>query len=121
MKRFLSIFVFVIAAQSAHAVEFVCQSNSQLKLTLSGVQASPATVSNISLEDKQVPQDSLITSVGETADSIAVEFVNLATASAFEFEIGKEALQLPSFTLDVFELGSPGSPSQSHVFSCVTQ
>jgi hypothetical protein len=30
-------------------------------------------------------------------------------------------LGLSSFTLNVFELGSPGSPSQSHIFSCVTK
>tara|TARA_B110001454_G_C12723310_1_gene436535 strand:+ start:15352 stop:15687 length:336 start_codon:yes stop_codon:yes gene_type:complete len=111
----------MIAANSAQAADIVCQSSTQLTLQLSGVKSAPFSIEAISLADKTVPNDALLTSVAETSDSVLVEFVNLTTASAFDFEVGKEALSLPSFTLEVFELGSPGSPSQSHLFSCVTK
>lgn len=121
MKQLLSILFLMIAAHSAQAADIVCQSSSQLTLQLSGVKSAPFSIDAISLADKSVPNDAMLTSVAETSDSILVEFVNLTTASAFDFEVGKEVLNVSSFTLDVFELGSPGSPSQSHLFSCVTK
>lgn len=119
MKYLFCIAFFLITTVTAQAADIVCHSSSNLTLQLSWVKLSSVSIDAILLVDNMVPNDAMLTSVAETSDSILVEFINLTTASAFNFEMGKESLDQSSFTLSVFELGSPGSPSQSHIFSCV--
>lgn len=125
MKYLLSVLFLVLGAHSAAArTDVVCQSDTQLTLKLVDIMASPVQIKTILIGDNTVPNaesEAMITYVNETSESIVAEFVNLETASAFDFEMGKESLNFKSFTLSVHELGSPGSPSQSHQFSCETQ
>lgn len=125
MKFLLSLLFFVLGAYSAQArTDVVCHSDTQLTLKLMDVHASPVQIKTVLIGNNTVPNaesEALISYVNETSESIVAEFVNLETASAFEFEMGKENLNFKSFILPVHELGSPGSPSQSHQFSCETQ
>ncbi|GEM_PF-2987532 len=125
MKYLLSVLFFVLGAYSAQArTDVVCQSDTQLTLKLVDVLASPVQIKAILIGNNTVPNaesEAMITYVNETPESIVAEFVNLETASAFDFEMGKESLNFKSFMLSVHELGSPGSQPQSHQFSCETQ
>lgn len=125
MKHLLSVLFIVLGAFSANArTNVVCQSDTQLTLKLEGVYTSPVIITNILIGNNTAPNtqsEALINYVNETPESIVAQFVNLETASAFDFELGKESLNFKTFTLFVHELGSPGSPSQSHQFLCETE
>lgn len=125
MKYLLSVLFLVLGAYSAHArTDVVCHSDTQLTLKLVDLNVSPVQIKAILIGNNTAPNaesEALISYVNETSESIVAEFVNLETASAFDFEMGKENLNFKSFTLSVHELGSPGSPSQFHQFSCESQ
>ena len=93
-------------------------SGSRLTINIPSIHLSPLVIDTILLSENGLPKDTLLTSVSELPGSIAVEFVNLETVSAFSFTLLNEKLKLPSFVLEVSELGSPGSIPTSHVFIC---
>lgn len=119
MKLLIRVLFCVLAAYSAQArTDVVCQSDTQLTLKLVDVQtSSPVKITTILISNNTVPNaesEALIAYVNETSESIVAQFVNLETASTFDFEMGKENLNFKTFTLSIHELVSPDSPSQSY-------
>lgn len=125
MRYLASLLFLSFAAFSAQARTNVnCTSTSQLTLKFVNVQATPVAIESILIGNNTAPNgpsEAMITYVNETPESIVAEFVNLETASAFNLEMGKENLNFKTFELFVHELGSPGSPSQSHQLFCQTE
>ena len=109
----------LIFINMASAREMVVDEAVFLSLSCHSTPSSGSRLTiNILLSENGLPKDTLLTSVSELPGSIAVEFVNLETVSAFSFTLLNEKLKLPSFVLEVSELGSPGSIPTSHVFIC---
>ncbi len=119
--RILTTFFVISFALTSYSADFTCHVGATGMLYLGGLQSEPASISSIYLTENLIPKDILIGGVSEAFDSVSIEFVNLETASAFNFQVTKSEIESDQFVVNLFELGSPGSLSQNHVLSCVKQ
>lgn len=120
MRSFL-ILSILLSSLSTFAADFTCQMGASGMIYLVGLESSPASISSIVLIDNTVPKDTVLTGIADVSEFVSIDFVNLETVSAFNFQVSKIEIESNQFVVNLFELGSPGSPSQNHILSCVKQ